>query len=118
MKSSGRGLKESFSEFIPSLPVSIFFVAVSVFNVFSKGETVLEIAIMNLGLIFTLAFAYIGYKYASGFMNMMNRRRMFIIFIAVALLLSAPTLIQILSYVGVYFSVIVSKNNTEGLDEK
>ena len=112
------GLKSSFENFLPSTVISVFFIIISVFNVFSTGETLFEIAIANIGLVFSLAYAYIGFKFVQEFMVMINRKSMFWILFFVAFILTGATLVQLLSYLGVYFALVVSKNNPTQLNDK
>ena len=117
-KRSENGISKGFETFMPSTVVSVFFIILCLFNVFSQGETVLEIAMANLGIVFSLSYAYIGLKCIFEFMEMMNRKSIFWIMLIVGIVITGSTIIQLLSYVGVYFALIISKNKIHHLGNK
>jgi len=109
LKISKHGILKGFAHFIPSSLISYVYVVISIIAMFINDTSVFSLAIVNTSQLLMFVFAYVGLQYVLA-LGAVSGRRSLIFTLAIAAFILAPQgAIQILSYLGAWFSISFGK---------
>lgn len=112
LKVSKHGILKSFAHFIPSSLVAYIYVIISVISIFLSFDSVFSLSIINASELLMFVFSYIGAQYVIALGTMYGKKSLAMTAIIAAILIISSGAIQILSYLGAWFSISVSKPET------
>lgn len=108
---SAKPEQTAFWQFIPSVTFAYFYFALAFLSLFSiNTESVLSVSVVNLYLIFTFVFSYVGYRYTVALISQKGRSKRFSRFTIIALtVLFSSIALQILAAIGAFITAKYSK---------
>ncbi len=89
--------------------IAYFYCVICVINVFTTESTIFAIAVANLNIIFTVLYAYIGFGFALAMLSVRRKRSLAWLIIIIAMLIAPSLSLQLLSFLGVFCTVIGNK---------
>lgn len=92
--------------------VAYFYLAVSILSMF-RNSGGFALVIMSLDLVFLAVFAYIGFRVVHVMISAKKGARMATVVLAAAIVLLSSFAVQLLSYLGVYFTIMFNKTNKD-----
>ena len=98
--------------FSTSNTVAYFYLAVSVLSMLESGGA-FALVITSLNLVFLAVFGYIGFRVVHVMISAKKGPRMATVVIIAAIVLLSSFAIQLLSYLGIYFTVMFNKTNKD-----
>ncbi len=97
---------------LPNITV-YFYIVLFLFSFFSSGEALFDIVILNLLYIFMAVFSYIGLRHLFFIVSKIRRRGLAFFVIVFLFLFLSVSALQILSFLGVYVSIISNRVQKE-----
>ena len=98
------------------LPPNIFaysYAVIFAVSFFLNTETAFGMAMQNLSYIFMAVFVYLGLRHLLAIASHMQRKGLILIILGFGLLFFSLSALQILSFLGVYVTVVYNKNLSE-----
>lgn len=101
---------------VPSNVFTYAYISVAVLNVFASGTDWFSLTVLNLNWIILPVFAYIGIKFVYYIISSKRSGLFAVLIIILAIMLLGISAITILSYAGVYISILTNKAKMKKTD--